>query len=163
MQHFLDYLYYVVAHVDTTFLSGPVAFDDGEPTEVMDKDFDVVKEALDKHDKIFMPLGDFGYDVFDEPCFTFDFDSIDREEIYDFEDDGYYDKYKFELAGYGIYIDKEKNVEYGYFTIAPPPTGHGPGITTFHDFKDAKDGDIIKEKIYAQLYDFDYDETIEYA
>ena len=42
-------------------------------------------------------------------------------------------------------------MEYGYYTTEAPACGHGAGYTEFHDFKDARDDDIIKEKIYSLL------------
>ena len=60
------------------------------------------------------------------------------------EDDEYYDKYKSEDTGYGIYLDKNLNVEYRYFTLG-----------TFYDFKDAKDEDRIKREIYSLLDETD--------
>lgn len=50
-----------------------------------------------------------------------------------------------------IYLDKDLNVEYGYYTTEAPACGHGAGYTEFYDFKDARDDDIIKEKIYSLL------------
>lgn len=109
---------------------------------------DSIKEALNSHDKIFLEIGFYGYDdeYCDEPYFMFDA----NESIDDLKDD-YYDKYKFMVGGYGIYLDKDLNVEYGYYTTEAPACGHGAGYTEFYDFKDARDDDIIKEKIYSLL------------
>lgn len=125
-----------------------IAFDNGKPVEAINDDLNSVKEALNNHDKIFLDLGFFGYEDEFGPCFIFNGD-----DIIDWEDNGdeYYDKYKFSVAGYGIFLDKDLNVEYGYYTTEAPPSGHGAGDTTIHDFKDAIDGDKIKEKIYSLL------------
>lgn len=129
-----------------------VAFDNTEPVKGINSDLNNIKDALNNHDKIFLDLGFFGYDDEgnpDEPCFVFDGDNI----IDDWGDkeDKYYDKYKFAVAGYGIYLDKNLNVEYGYYTTEAPPSGHGAGYTTYHDFKHARDDDIIKNEIYYLL------------
>lgn len=159
MQNLIDVLKYLdimcfldemIVYNDGTLLSTPMAFDNNEPTESINYHLYSIKEALDKHDKIFLPMGNFSYDDFydEEPGFIFGEDEI----LEDLElGDQYYDKYKFSLAGYGIYLDKNLNLECGYFTIEAPPSGHGAGYTTFHDFKDAKDGDIIKEKVGSEI------------
>lgn len=154
----IEYLDEIIGNIDETLLSTSTAFDDDEPTESINNDLNSLKEALKEHDKIFLAMGDFGYDDYyeDEPSFIFGEDDV--LETSEFADE-YYDKYKFSVAGYGIYLDKDLNIEYGYFTIAPPPSGHGPGDTTFHDFKDAKDDDIIKAKIYYELRGYDNGET----
>ena len=157
MQELMEYLNLVIDDIDETLLSTSTAFDNDEPEESINNDLNSLKEALDKHEKIFLAIGDFGYDDYDEePYFIFGGDDILETSEFD---DEYYDKYKFSLAGYGIYLDKDLNVEYGYFTIEAPPSGHGMGYTTFHDFKDAKDGDIIKEKIYSELHYYNTEET----
>ena len=127
----------------------------------MNVDLNSIKEALNNYDKIFLDLGFFGYDGEenpDEPCFVFDGDYI----INDWGDksDEYYDKYKFAVAGYGIYLDKDLNVEYGYYTTEAPPSGHGMGYTTYHDFKNAKDDDRIKNEIYQLLDETDIWESM---
>ncbi len=133
---------------DETLLSTSAAFDNGVCTDSIDNDSNSLLKALDEHDKIFIARGVFGYEDHDGPCFRFG-------EYYSIEDskfaDQYYDKYKFSLAGYGIYLDKNINIEPGYFTIEAPPSGHGPGGTTFHDFKDAKEEDIIKEQADSDI------------
>ena len=60
------------------------------------------------------------------------------------EDDEYYDKYKSEDTGYGIYLDKNLNVEYRYFTLE-----------TFHDFKNTIDDDENKNEINSILDEAD--------
>lgn len=118
-----------------------VAFSNDVPVRAVNRDLDSIKEALNSHDKIFLEIGFYGYDdeYCDEPYFMFDAD----ESIDDLKDD-YYDKYKFMVGGYGIYLDKDLNVEYGYYTTEAPACGHGAGYTEFYDFKDARDDDIIK-------------------
>lgn len=56
--------------------------------------------------------------------------------------DRYYDRYKFSVAGYGIYLDKDLNVDYAYTTETH--TSDNRIEVTHHDFKDAIDNDIIK-------------------
>lgn len=148
----------LVDWIDDPDLSTFVAFDGDMPAESINRDLDSIKEALNNHDKLFIEIGFYGYDdvYTDEPYFMFDAnDGMD-----DLEDE-YYDKYKFMVAGYGIYLDKDLNIEYGYYTTEAPPSGHGAGYTTLHDFKDAIEGDEIKEKIYslldeAKIWESDY-------
>lgn len=85
-----------------------VAFSNDVPIEAVNRDLDSIKEALNSHDKIFLEIGFYGYDdeYCDEPYFMFDA----NESIDDLKDD-YYDKYKFMVGGYGIYLDKDLNVE----------------------------------------------------
>ena len=144
----------VVKWIDDPFLSNSVAFDNDNSVGFINKDLDSIKETLNTHDKIFLEIGFFGYDEDDaeEPYFIFDAEHIidDWEDDED-EADEYYDKYKFAVAGYGIYLDKDLNVEYGYYTTEAPPSGHGIGYTTYHDFKDARKFDEIKSEIYSLL------------
>ena len=140
----------VVKWIDDPFLSNSVAFDNNKSVGVINKNLDSIKEALNNHDKIFLEIGYFGYDDEtnpEEPYFIFDGEDI----IDDWKDNKYYDKYKFLVAGYGIYLDKDLNVEYGYYTTEAPSSGHGMGYTTYHDFKDTRDDDEIKSEIYSLL------------
>lgn len=144
----------LVKWIDDPFLSNSVAFDNNKSVGFINKDLSSIKEALNNHDKIFLEIGYFGYDEEDaeEPYFIFDGEHI----IDDWEDeedkaDGYYNKYKFAVAGYGIYLDKDLNVEYGYYTTEAPPSGHGAGYSTYHDFKDASKFDEIKSEICTLL------------
>lgn len=149
--HYKGNLEKIVDSIDYSEFAVCVAIDDDGFFESIDDELDSIEEALNNYGKVFLPFGDFSYSDYNK-CFIFNIDSSYREDIYDIDDDdGYYDKYKFSLAGYGIYVDKELNVEYGYYTIQAPPSGHGPGYTTLHDFKDAIEGDKIKEKIYSLL------------
>ena len=140
----------LVKWIDDPFLSNSAAFDNDESVGLINKDLDSIKESLNKHEKIFLEIGYFGYDDEtdpEEPYFIFDGDNI----IDDWRDNEYYNKYKFLVAGYGIYLDKDLNVKYGYYTTEAPPSGHGMGYTTYHDFKDARDDDEIKSEIYSLL------------
>ena len=112
-----------------------VAFSNDVPVEAVNRDLDSIKEALNSHDKIFLEIGFYGYDdeYCDEPYFMFDA----NESIDDLKDD-YYDKYKFMVGGYGIYLDKDLNVEYGYYTTEAPAcglfgsVGHVDGVLQRH-------------------------------
>lgn len=110
----------LVKWIDDPFLSNSAAFDNDKTVGLINKDLDSIKESLNKHEKIFLEIGYFGYDDEtnpEKPYFIFDGDNI----IDDWEDNKYYDKYKFFVAGYGIYLDKDLNVEYGYYTTEAPP------------------------------------------
>ena len=130
------------------------AFDGNDSVRLGNLDLDSFKEALNASEKIFLQIGSFKYDESqDEPCFIFDEDNIIDELEYI---DECYEKYKSDRdAGYGIYLDRDLNVEYGYYTTEAPPSGHGAGYTTIHDFKDAIEGDKIKEKISSLIDDSD--------
>lgn len=144
----------VIKWIDGPFLSNSVAFDNDKSIGFINKDLNSIKEELNTHDKIFLEIGFFGYDEDDaeEPYFIFDAEHIiDEWEDDEDEADDYYDKYKFAVAGYGIYLDKDLNVEYGYYTTEAPPSGHGMGYTTYHDFKDARKFDEIKDEIFSLL------------
>ena len=126
---------------DYEFENTFVAFYNDKFVDV-DIDLNSIKEALKDSDKIFLQLGYFEYDeeFLGEPCFIFD----GEDTVDDLEDDEYYDKYKSEDSGYGIYLDKNLNVEYGYFTTE-----------TFHDFKDTRDDDEVKSEISSLLEEAD--------
>ena len=145
MQDEIDLEYYVSAISDPIF-GIFFAIEDDEPVERIDGDLDSVQEALDKYGKVFLELGYFSYDRTYETSLMFD-----GNEVIMGLADRYYDKYKFSLAGYGIFLDSDLNVEYGYYTTEAPPSGHGAGYTTIHDFKDARKDDVVKEKIYSLL------------
>ena len=144
MREEIDLEYYV-SEISDTMLDVFFAIEDDKPVEHIDNDLNSVQEALDNYGKVFLELGDFSYDWYDS-YFMFDDD-----EIITGLTDIYYDKYKFSLAGYGIFLDSDLNVEGGYYTVEAPPSGHGPGYTAIHDFKDARKDDAIKEKIYSLL------------
>lgn len=137
--------------VGTGFKDNQKSLAHGLMCSIVSKDPDLIcffgskksKSTIDTLKQIFNESND-EYD--DEPYFMFDA----NESIDDLKDD-YYDKYKFMVGGYGIYLDKDLNVEYGYYTTEAPACGHGAGYTEFYDFKDARDDDIIKEKIYSLL------------
>ncbi len=134
-----------------------IAFDNGEISDLEDNHLDSIKDTLSKYDKIYVPLGFFGYnDQFyeDKPYFVFGLDCIDDEAIEDPNgdlEDSYYDKYRYLIAGYGIYVDSDLNVEYGYYTVEPPASGHGCGYYSYNDFKDAIEDDIIKDEIESRV------------
>ena len=145
MQDEIDLEYYVSAISDPIF-GIFFAIEDDEPVERIGGDLDSVQEALDKYGKVFLELGYFSYDGTYETSLMFD-----GNEVIMGLADRYYDKYKFSLAGYGIFLDSDLNVECGYYTTEAPPSGHGAGYTTIHDFKDARKDDVVKEKIYSLL------------
>ena len=122
-----------------------IAFEDDVPAELIIPNLKSIDEKLNEFGKVFLEIGFWGYDAeySDEPYFMIDGDSIDEID----ESDSYYEKYHYHLAGYGIFLDKEYNAEYGYYTTAAPPSGHGAGYTTFHDFKDAREKDFIRDKL----------------
>ena len=144
MQDEIDLEFYV-SEISDTMLNVFFAIEDDEPVEHINNDLDSVQEALNNYGKVFLELGEFSYGEYDS-YFRFD-----DNEIITGLSDRYYDKYKFSLAGYGIFIDSDLNVEGGYYTVEAPPSGHGPGYTSIHDFKDARKDDAIKEKVYSLL------------
>ena len=133
-----------------------IAFDNDETSWLKDTDLDSINDTLSKHDKIYLELGHFGYDdeyCEDEPYFAFGLVGVD-EIIEDCDEDfkdSYYDKYKYFVAGYGIYVDSDLNTEYGYHTTEPPACGHGCGYDSYYDFKDARADDIIRDEIESRL------------
>lgn len=134
-----------------------IAFDNGEISDLEDNHLDSIKDTLSKHDKIYVPLGFFGYDdqfYEDKPYFAFGLDCIGDESIEDPNDDFeeiYYDKYKYLMGGYGIYVDNDLNVEYGCYTVEPPACGHGCGYYSYNDFKDAREDDRIRDEIESRV------------
>ena len=145
MQDEIDLEYYVSEISDP--MSGIFyAIEDDEPVERIDGDLDSVQEALDNYGKVFLEIGYFSYNDEYETRLMFDGD-----EFIIGLSDRYYDKYKFSLAGYGIFLDSDLNVECGYYTTEAPPSGHGPGDITIYDFKDAEKDDLVKEHIYSLL------------
>ena len=128
------------------------AFEDDSVVDSIKPNLESIKKNLNEYDKVFLELGFWGYDdeFSDEPTYMIDGDPWDVTDEID-ESDSYYDKYHYLVAGYGIFVDKDFNVEYGYYTTEAPPSGHGAGYNTIHDFKDAIEGDEIKEKIYSLL------------
>ena len=156
----------VVKKVDNTYFHFIVAFDNDESRESITNNLYYIKEALNNYSKLFFQLGFFFYNTdCDEPCFIFDDPSFIKgivgrrpnatpptsvtSTISQNLNDEYYDKYRYPRGGYGIYLDKELNVEYGYTTVTP--IDDFSSRATYHDFKDARDGDIIKEHIFSLL------------
>ena len=145
MQDKIDLEYYV-SEISDPSLGIFFAIEDDEPVKRINGDLDSVQEALDNYGKVFLEIGYFSYNDEYETRLMFDGD-----EFIIGLTDRYYDKYKFSLAGYGIFLDSDLNVECGYYTTEAPPSGHGPGDTTIHDFKDAEKDDVVKEHIYSLL------------
>lgn len=129
-----------------------VAFDDGGPVGLVGKDLASIKEALNNHNKIFVEIGFFMYhdvDFIEKPCFQFwEFEFV--EDV----DDSYYDKYHSSDAGFGIYVNHNLEVEYGYYVAESSKDGED-GYIYFHDFKDAREDDNVKKKIYKDLDELD--------
>ena len=166
MQKIID-LNKLVKIMDVCLTSTLVAFDNDKPITEINKDLNSIKIALNNYTKIFLGFGFFSNG--DQPSFiieTYDIKNsgehtltIDKERkillieskiIHNLNDE-YYDRYKYSLAGYGIYLDNDLNVEYGYYTIEGPASDYETSSRTFHDFKDAIDGDLIKEAIFSSL------------
>ena len=115
------------------------------PVYLGNLDFDSFKEVLNDYDKIFLELGDFSYSS-DDSDILIDAhnDWLTSYDVISDIENGYYDKYKFEVGGYGIYLDKDLNVEYGYYVDRF-------NYTDFHDFENARDDDKVKNEIYSIL------------
>ena len=158
----------VVKMIDDSNISLLVAFDNNKPAQVINNDLNSIKNALNNYAKIFLGFG-FIYDV-NGPCFaieTYDIKNSDthtitlegkerkllliKSKIIHNLNDEYYDKYKYPVEGYGIYLDNDLNVEYGYYTIEDPASDYVTNSITFHDFKDAIDEDLVKKTIYSSL------------
>ena len=120
--------------MDVCLTSTVVAFDNDKHVNEINNDVNSIKIALNNYTKIFLGFGFFSYGG-DETSFiieTYDIKNsgedtltIDKERkillieskiIHNLNDE-YYDRYKYSLAGYGIYLDKNLNVEYGYYKI----------------------------------------------
>lgn len=134
----------------------------GDEIEEFDPDSMDIEAALKKYDKLYLELGFFYHDEWDDKgTFIID-DSIKVKVDYDEEDEdewyvepNYYEIYEYSVAGYGIYLNKNLEYEYAYSTTEPPAWGHGPGYTTFQDFRDAEDDDEIKKVIFKCLDESD--------
>lgn len=140
-------------HLEKTFgINIIVAFDNDGSVDSVGKDLDSIKDALNNYDKIFVEIGFFIFhdvDFIEKPCFQFwEFDFV--EDV----DDNYYDRYHSSDAGFGIYINHDLEVEYGYYVAESTKDGED-GYITFHDFKDAKEDDNVKNKIYDDLNQLD--------
>lgn len=142
----LEKLEKVIQNVD---MGNFVAFEDDMAISYVNPNIKSIKENLNEHGKVFLEIGFWGYDdeYCDEPYFMIDGNSIEETG----ESDSYYNKYHYHVAGYGIYVDREYNVEFGYYTTEAPPSGHGAGYTTFHDFKDARENDFIRDKLIESI------------
>ena len=129
-----------------------VAFEENSVVEYIEPNLKSIKENLNRYDKLFLEIGFWGYDdeYSDEPTYMIEGDPIDVTDEID-ESDSYYNKYHYLVAGYGIFVDKNFNVEYGYYTTEAPPSGHGAGYTTFHDFKDTREEDTIRDELISWI------------
>ncbi len=141
-----DKLEKVIQNVDT---GQSVAFKENDIVDV-EPNLESIKKNLNESDELFLDLGCWGYDdeFSEEPTYMIDTVYIDLTGEID-EYDSYYDKYHFPIGGYGIFVDNYYNIKFGYYTIEAPASGHGAGNTTFHDFKDAREDDVIKNKLTA--------------
>ena len=141
----LEKLEKVIQNVD---MGQFVAFEDDSVVDSIKPNLESIKKNLNEYDKVFLELGFWGYDdeFSDEPTYMIDGDPLDVTDEID-ESDSYYNKYHYHVAGYGIFVDKDLNVEYGYYTTEAPPSCHGAGYTTFHDFKDAREEDAIRDEL----------------
>lgn len=156
----------LVKKVEDTYFHFIVAFDNDNSRESIINNLYYIKEALNDYDKLFFQIGFFVYNTdSNEPCFIFDDPSFIKGIVgrkpnatpptsvtsttLENLNDEYYDKYRYPMGGYGIYLDKELNVEYGYTTETP--INNFSSYKTNHDFKDAREGDIIKEHIFSLL------------
>lgn len=144
----------ILSNVDKDKSPTAVAF----KSEDINFDLESIKEALKVSDKIFLEIGYFNYDEnsFDEPYFIFDgknpYEDSEYEYNDDFEHDEYYKRYKSGNAKYGIYLDRDLNVEYGYSIY---DYFNGEYRDVFHDFKEARDADDVKIKISTILANAD--------
>lgn len=156
----------LVKKIDNTYIHFIEAFDNDKAVESITNNLYYIKEALNNHSKVFFQIGFFVYNTdSNEPCFIFDDPSfikgivgrhpnatpptsVTSTTLQNLNDE-YYDKYRCPMGGYGIYLDKELNVEYAYTTKTHTSDNHI--YLTHHDFKDARDGDIIKEHIFSLL------------
>ena len=145
MKKQIDLEYYISQISDPKF-GIFYAIEDDEYVKRINGDLDSVQEALDNYGKVFLEIGYFSYNDEYETRLMFNGD-----EFIIGLSDRYYDKYKFSVAGYGIFLDSDLNVECGYYTTEAPPSGHGPGDTTIYDFKDTEKDDVVKEHIYSLL------------
>ena len=122
-----------------------MAFDNDIPKENVSLEENSIKEELKNHDEIFLELGLLYHDPVE---------AGDEFEIYapngdiyldlDFGEDyeGYYAKYAFLRGGYGIFINKDYTVDYGYFTSEA--YGHGMGSYEYYNFNNIEDWDEVK-------------------
>ena len=111
-------------------------YDDVEIDVVEDGDDDIYSDEYESTDDEYS----------DEPCFMINGSDIEIDGT-----DSYYSQYHYLVAGYGIFVDKELNVGYGYYTTEAPPTGHGAGYTTFHDFTDAREEDVLRDELISRI------------
>ena len=144
----LEKLVKVLQYVDMGHFVAFVDEVDEDPDDYIEPTLESIKEALNEYNRVFLEIGYWGYDdeYSDEPCFMINGSDIEIDG-----NDSYYSKYHYLVAGYGIFVDKELNVEYGYYTTEAPPTGHGVGYTTFHDFTDAREEDVLRDELISKI------------
>lgn len=177
MQKIID-LDKLVKKIDNLYYRSIVAFYKDKPVKSIVNDLNSIKEALNNYGKLFIQFGFFIYEdphfIFDDPYvlegikYTNNFHQTQISTIISTSEnlnDEYYDKYKYHeirygsdkyeplVAGYGIYLDNDLNVEYGYITAhySASPINTSFVDRTYHDFKDARDGDRIKEHICSLI------------
>jgi len=95
-------LEYYVSEISNPMSGIFFAIEGYEPVGRIDGNLDSIQEALDNHGKIFLELGDFSYDETCETHLMFN-----GHEFMIGLTDRYYDKYKFSVAGYGIFLDND--------------------------------------------------------
>lgn len=129
-------------------LSNFYAFEDDEPVDLVEPNIDSINETIEKYDKVYLELAIFyhDYEFGGEGVF-----SLDNSVEFEIEFEPYYERYNFEVAGFGIYINDKLDIKYGYSTTEAPPSGHGMGYTTFHDFDDTRDDDEVKKQMFKYL------------
>ena len=168
----------LVKKIDNLYYRSIVAFYKDKPVNSIVNDLNSIKEALNNYGKLFIQFGFFIYEdshfIFDDPYvlegikYNSNFHQTQISTIISTSEnlnDEYYDKYKYSevrfgndeynhfVAGYGIYLDNDLNVEYGYITAnySASPINTTIVDRTYHDFKDARDGDRIKEHISSLI------------
>lgn len=153
----------LVKRINNTYIHFNVGFNNDGSTWPITDNLYYIKEALNKYCKSYFQLGFFVYNAdSDEPCFIFDDPSFIKGIVgrnpnatpptsvaSQNLNDEYYDRYKGYMGGYGIYLDKDLNIEYAY--TLETQTSDNRIYLTHHDFKDAIDGDIIKEHIFSLI------------
>lgn len=162
----------LVKKIDNLYNRSIVAFYEDKPVKSIVNDLNSIKDALNNYGKLFIQ---FGFFIYEDSNFIFDdhyvlegikynsnFHQTQISTIISTSEnlnDEYYDKYKYPkdvigdykhfVAGYGIYLDNDLNIESGYVTAkySESPINSNIVDCTYHDFKDARDGDRIKEHI----------------
>ena len=142
LENWEEIIFFLECEVRSLEMGSLAGFDDDIEFNLQPDD-DSLEESLNKYDKVFIQLGYWGYE-YETSSYIFDEEAIDTSDI---DSDSYYERYHYSLAGYGIFLDKNFDYEYGYLTEERPCCGHGPGIKKFHDFKDTRKDDEIRDII----------------